>query len=644
MSSDIETSGQPSGQDFTGRVVIVTGAWRGLGRAAAERFHERGAAVAVNVRDRARSENLAASLGGDTLAVPGDIAAPGIAEEIVRMTLERFGRVDILVNNAALALSTRFPDLTAEEWRSALEVNLTAPFLLTKAVLPAMQAQQYGRIINISSSAGRMVSTLGGAHYTASKAGLLGFTRAAAKELGKFGITVNAVCPGMIDTELTRENANDELLQRLAASYPIPRIGTAREVADLICFAASESAGYITGAALDINRWRLDDVMKEGTRVLLALVAGILIGVAIAASHNASLIRFADAIAPIGTLWVNAIRMTVIPLVVSLLITGVASVSDIKSIGRLGGRTILTFVLLLIGVAALVVPIAPAIFALLPPHGPLQLPAGAVEAAKELSEQGQAQTFSTWLVSLLPANPVAAAANGAMMPLILFTLLLALAIARSPETSRETLTRFFRALSEAMLILVRWIILAAPLGIFALVLPLAVHAGAMLAGAIGFYVVAYSVVSIVVTLLLYPVVAIFGRIPMRRFARGALPPQLIAFSSSSSIASLPALIETAEKNLGLPKRVTGFVLPLAVSTFKIAGPVSWPIGALFCRLVLRCAVERGKSGDDRFRHGVPRFRCAGYSAGRIHHVDAALSCHRLAAGRNRNPHRRGRNS
>jgi NAD(P)-dependent dehydrogenase (short-subunit alcohol dehydrogenase family) len=207
----------------------------------------------VNVRDRARAENLAASIGGRTLAVPGDIAAPGVAEEIVRMTLERFGRVDIVVNNAALALSTRFPDLTAEEWRSALEVNLTAPFLLTKAVLPAMQAQRYGRIINISSSAGRMVSTLGGAHYTASKAGLLGLTRAAAKELGKFGITVNAVCPGMIDTELTRENANDELLQRLAASYPIPRIGTAREVADLICFAASEAAGYITGASLDIN-------------------------------------------------------------------------------------------------------------------------------------------------------------------------------------------------------------------------------------------------------------------------------------------------------------------------------------------------------------------------------------------------------
>ena len=168
-------------------------------------------------------------------------------------TLDRFGRVDILVNNAAHARSTRFADLSAEEWRAALEVNLTAPFLLIQAVLPAMRAQQYGRIVNVSSLAGRTVSTLGGAHYTASKAGLLGLTRAAAKELGKFGITVNAVCPGMIDTELTHENATPDELARLAAGYPVPRLGTALEVADLICFAASESAGYITGAAFDIN-------------------------------------------------------------------------------------------------------------------------------------------------------------------------------------------------------------------------------------------------------------------------------------------------------------------------------------------------------------------------------------------------------
>jgi NAD(P)-dependent dehydrogenase (short-subunit alcohol dehydrogenase family) len=239
--------------DFVGRVAIVTGAARGLGRAVAARLYERGCSVAVNVRDPERAETVAASLGKRALAVLGDITAPGMPEDIVRRTLERFGRVDILVNNAAFARSTRFPDLTAEEWREALEVNLTAPFLLTKAVLPAMRAQEYGRIVNISSTAGRMVSTLGGAHYTASKTGLLGLTRGAAKELGKFGITVNAVCPGMIDTELTHENASPELLGRLAAAYPVPRLGTALEVADLICFAASEAAGYITGASLDIN-------------------------------------------------------------------------------------------------------------------------------------------------------------------------------------------------------------------------------------------------------------------------------------------------------------------------------------------------------------------------------------------------------
>jgi 3-oxoacyl-[acyl-carrier protein] reductase len=116
-----------------------------------------------------------------------------------------------------------------------------------------MKAHGYGRIVNVSSTAGRMVSTLGGAHYTASKTGLLGLTRAAAKELGRFGITVNAVCPGMIDTELTRESATGETLERLAQGFPVPRLGTALEVADLICFAASEAAGYVTGASLDIN-------------------------------------------------------------------------------------------------------------------------------------------------------------------------------------------------------------------------------------------------------------------------------------------------------------------------------------------------------------------------------------------------------
>ena len=240
-------------RDFAGRVAMVTGAARGLGHAAAARLHERGASVAINVRGAERAERAARAIGEDVLAIPGDITVSGIPETIVRQTLDRFGRIDILINNAALPLTTRFERISAEEWRQAMEVNLTAPFLLMQAVIPAMKQQHYGRIVNISSTAGRMVSTLGGAHYTTSKTGLLGLTRAAAKVLGRFGITVTAVCPGMIDTELTRESASPEALERLAQGYPVPRLGTSLEVADLICFVASESAGYITGASMDIN-------------------------------------------------------------------------------------------------------------------------------------------------------------------------------------------------------------------------------------------------------------------------------------------------------------------------------------------------------------------------------------------------------
>ena len=325
--------------------------------------------------------------------------------------------------------------------------------------------------------------------------------------------------------------------------------------------------------------------MKESTRVLVAIAAAIGIGALIAASGSKPLLDAADALAPVGTLWVNAIRMTVIPLVVSLLITGVASATDVSAIGRIGGRTLVVFGLLLAGTAAIVMLLAPVLFALLPlpskAGARAMLPAGAAEAARQLSAGGQAPSFGAWLTSLIPSNPVAAAADGAMVPLILFTLILALAIARSAASTRTPLVDLARALGDAMMRIVRWVVLVAPIGVFALVLPLAAHLGGAVAGAIGLYIAAYSLGSIVVILLLYPVVAVFGGIPLSRFARAALPAQLIAFSSSSSIASLPALIESGERGLGLPSRITGFVLPLAVSVFKIGAPVSWTIGALF---------------------------------------------------------------
>jgi len=240
-------------EDFTGRVALVTGAYRGLGFATAERLAARGASVAVHVRDPERAGAAARRLGDRGFAVSGDLASSAERQALVDRTLDRFGRIDVLVNNAAVALSTRFEQITEEEWRRTFEINVTAVFLLIRAALPAMREQRYGRIVNLSSTAGKTVSTLGGAHYTASKAAILGLTRAAAKELGPHGITVNAVCPGLFDTELTRENATAERLEAIAGTFPIRRLGDPVEVADLICFLASEAAGYITGASLDIN-------------------------------------------------------------------------------------------------------------------------------------------------------------------------------------------------------------------------------------------------------------------------------------------------------------------------------------------------------------------------------------------------------
>src|SRR5207248_5985712 len=155
--------------------------------------------------------------------------------------------------NAAVAPATRIDAIPEDEWRETIEVNLTAAFLCLQAAIPIMKRQSYGRIVNVSSLAGRSVSTLAGAHYTASKAGMLGLTRAAAKELGTHGITVNAICPGLFDTELTHANATQECLDAVSQNFPIARLGKPEEVADLICFLASASAGYITGASFDIN-------------------------------------------------------------------------------------------------------------------------------------------------------------------------------------------------------------------------------------------------------------------------------------------------------------------------------------------------------------------------------------------------------
>src|SRR6185503_10112031 len=176
-----------------------------LGRATAKEFLARGAHVAVNARTKDRAQTLASELGERAFPAPGDLVSGEQARRVVRSAIDHFGRLDVLVNNAAVAYATKVDAIGEDEWRETLDVNLSAPFFSLQAAIPMMKSQGYGRVINVSSTAGRSVSTLAGAHYTASKAGLIGLTRGAAKELGAYGITVNAVCPGIIDTELVHE-------------------------------------------------------------------------------------------------------------------------------------------------------------------------------------------------------------------------------------------------------------------------------------------------------------------------------------------------------------------------------------------------------------------------------------------------------
>ncbi len=237
---------------MNGRVALVTGAARGMGKAIALRLTQLGASVALNDLDPEITSEAALELGEDVLTVPADVTSTDSVRQMVATTLDHFGRLDILVNNAGILFPTRLEKISEQEWRKTLDVNLTGAFFCIQAAISSMKERGYGRIVNLASTAGKTVSTLGGAHYTASKHGVLGLTRACALELAPHGITVNAVCPGLIDTEMAHENTTPERLEGYRSSFPIDRLGRPEEVADLVCFLASDRAGYITGSAYDI--------------------------------------------------------------------------------------------------------------------------------------------------------------------------------------------------------------------------------------------------------------------------------------------------------------------------------------------------------------------------------------------------------
>jgi Na+/H+-dicarboxylate symporter len=324
--------------------------------------------------------------------------------------------------------------------------------------------------------------------------------------------------------------------------------------------------------------------MSLTTRVLIALLAGLALGLLVSSTGNAALADAARWIEPLGTLFINAIRMTVIPLVVGSLVAGIASAPRPASLGRIGARAVVFFLVTLFVSATFAAIVAPPVLAR------FSIDSGA-QAALQASASATATTtadsvrrvpgFAQWLIDLVPNNPVKAAADGAMLPLIVFAVAFGLAVAGLKGDSRATVVRVFEAIRDAAMTLVHWILLIAPVGVFALALSLSARLGASAIGALAGYIGLVALMTVLFGLALYPLAAILGGVSVMEFARATLPAQAVAFSSRSSLAALPALIEGGREHLRLPDEITSFFLPLAVAVYRIGAAIGQTVGVAF---------------------------------------------------------------
>lgn len=320
--------------------------------------------------------------------------------------------------------------------------------------------------------------------------------------------------------------------------------------------------------------------MSSPFRILAALVAGVGSGVLLRTWNVAGpVIEVAE---PLGQVWVNALRMCVIPLVVSCIIVSVGSSLDTTALGRIGWRAAALFFALLTSAALFSAALGWPLFARLQlePDVTRSLVGSAASTAPA---GGSASTgLAPWIVGLIPANPIQAAADGAMLPLIVFALLLGLAVRRAGEEPSQAVLGFFQGIAESMFVLVRWAIYAAPIGVFALATVLAARTGVAIAGAVAYYIaVVVGLTVLFAVVVLYPLAALAGRVPLGRFVRGTLPAQAVAFSSRSSLASLPAMVEGARNVLGLGEEITVFLVPLAGSIFRVGSAIAQMVGVLF---------------------------------------------------------------
>jgi Na+/H+-dicarboxylate symporter len=306
--------------------------------------------------------------------------------------------------------------------------------------------------------------------------------------------------------------------------------------------------------------------MSQPTRILAALAVGLVLGILTANSAFApQAILIAD---PIGGLWLDALRMTIVPLIVALLINGITASAEAARSGRLAGRAVILFMVVLWTGAIMSAFLTPVLLQFFPmPSG-----AEALKATLSASDKvGEIPTFGQFIRSFIPTNPVAAAANDQILPLLVFTTVFAFAITRLPEEPRRHLTLFFRAVADAMLVIINWVLWLAPIGVFALAYVVGAKAGAAAFGALLHYILIVSAVGCVVWFAAWPLAMFGGRFGFLEFTRAVGPAHAVAISTQSSLASLPAMLRGAER-LGVPVAASGVTLPLAVALFRATGP------------------------------------------------------------------------
>jgi 3-oxoacyl-[acyl-carrier protein] reductase len=239
-------------QPLRGRTAIVTGSTRGLGEAMARGLHARGAEVCITGRNEPRAREIAAELGDGAWSAPLDVSSRDSFAGVVDAAVERWDRIDILVNNAGVTPAKPFLEISDDEWDDVLATNLRSVFIGCQLVAPLMRERGFGRIVNHASLAGQQGGVVAGAHYAASKAGIVVLTKIVARELAGDGVTVNAIAPAAIEAPIMDEMPADAI-ERARAAIPVGRFGRPEEVASLVAYLCSDDAAYITGATFDVN-------------------------------------------------------------------------------------------------------------------------------------------------------------------------------------------------------------------------------------------------------------------------------------------------------------------------------------------------------------------------------------------------------